>query len=112
MHFNQDLYKLILDFNKNFDCFYYNFVLWHLHVDWTIYVAFDAMQKLIIIKDIFLNDINEIIISAGLLHVQSILSHLWINRSIPFRYTHLFILVYLNRTNYFYFVNELQSHSA
>ena len=51
--------------------FYYSRVLRRLHVACTINVAFDAMQKLIIIEDI-----NEIIISAGQLHVLSILSHL------------------------------------
>ena len=75
MHFNQHLYKLILDLYKNFD-FYNNHVLQRLHVACTINVAFDAMQKLIIIQDIFLKYINEIIISAGLLHVLSILSQL------------------------------------
>ena len=48
MYFIQDLYKLILDFNKSFDFFYYSRVLRRLHVACTINVAFDAMQKLII----------------------------------------------------------------
>ena len=43
------LYKLIFGFNNNFACFTIGRVLWRLNVVCAINVAFDAMQKLIII---------------------------------------------------------------